>query len=154
MRAEDVRLYTAVGAPLVPLAAHARRHVENDGDRRHAMATREREPLQTSLRVNVRGVDDREPPAPKPEIGDVMQRVERVVGRRLAVLVVCDEAAEEVGRKDFTGLEVPRGERRLARAGRPHEDDERRPGNHEDLMVLQVHVSRMGQPHARCAISR
>ena len=66
--------------------------------------------------LDVGGVDHRQPPAPQPPAGDLVQDGERVLGRALVVRVVGHQPAAEVRRDDLGGQEVLRGERPLAGA--------------------------------------
>jgi hypothetical protein len=66
---------------------------------------------------------------------DEVQDLEGVVGRRLVVLVVGDQATADVGRHDLGRLEVAGRERRLARARRADERDEREVGDRDPHRV-------------------
>jgi hypothetical protein len=57
--------------------------------------------------LDVGGVDDGEPPGGEPLAGDVVQRLERLGGDRLVVLVVGEHGPELVGREHACRGEVP-----------------------------------------------
>jgi hypothetical protein len=54
-----------------------------------------------------------------------MQHFKSVFGRRLAVFVIRNEAAAEIGRQHFSRFEMLARKRRFAAARRPDEDDKR-----------------------------
>src|SRR6185369_807165 len=59
---------------------------------------------------------------------DEMQDLESFFGCRLIVLIVRDESTTEIGRKDFSRLEVLTREGGLPAAGRSDEQDQRELG--------------------------
>ena len=63
-------------------------------------------------------------PSRQPLRRDEVQGLEGVVGDGLVVLVVADHRPIGVRREDLGGLEMPPGERALARAAGADEDDE------------------------------
>ncbi len=83
------------------------------------------------LHLHIRRVYDRKLPAREPPARDEVQGGERVVGRRLVVLVVRDQAAAMVRRQHFGGLEVLPGKRGLPAAGRSDQDNQRQLGHDE-----------------------
>jgi hypothetical protein len=135
--AHDVRPELAVRPQRVALVADARRHIEGDGHRERVVLAGDGDERLAVLRLDVRGVDDRQLRARQALAHDRVQQVEGVVRRGLVVLVVGDEAAAEVGRHDLRRLEVLARERRLAGAGRPDQRHERQLG---DLDVHRVNT--------------
>jgi len=105
--------------------------IEHDRDRQQVMTPGELDEWLARLGLDVGRVDDREPAGLEALAGDVVERVERRLGRRLVVLVVGDQAAEGVGRQHLGGQEVAARERRLAGPGRAHEDDQGQGGDLE-----------------------
>ena len=83
------------------------------------------------LRLDVRRVDDRQPARGQPLARDEVERPRRRRSSRLVVLVVRDERPAEVGREHLGRPEVLARERRLARARRADEHDQREVGNLE-----------------------
>jgi hypothetical protein len=67
----------------------------------------------------------------QPLASHVFERLEGSRGGRLVILVVGDEAAEEVAREGLEAAEVFRGERRLARAAGADEQHERHVGQRQ-----------------------
>ena len=96
-----------VGPLLVPLDAGLLADVEHDRHRQHVLVAGERQQRPPRVRLHVRGVDHGQPPDGQPLRGDHVQRLERGHGDRLVVLVVADQAAEEVRGQHLGRPEVP-----------------------------------------------
>ncbi len=119
----------AVGAGGVARLADLFRQVEHDRDGQHVVLAGQLDELLAALGLHVGGVDDGEPARGEPLAGDVVQDVEGVTAGALVVLVVGDQPPAEVGGDDLGRLEVPAGERGLARAAGADEDDEGQVGH-------------------------
>ena len=89
------------------------------------MAPRRGEQLGACPFLDVRGVHDRQPPAPQPHGEDAVEEVERVIGRALRGRVVGDDRSQRVRREDLGRREVPVGEGALATRRDADEQDER-----------------------------
>ena|SRR6266508_1212660 len=76
------------------------------------------------LWLDVRGVDHRQATGSQKLARDIVQQVEGVIGGRLVVLVIRDQATAEIRRENFGRLEVGAGEGALASAGRANQDDQ------------------------------
>lgn len=126
---DHVLAEVAVGPPGVARRAHAQRQVEHDRRRQHVVLLREFHQARPRRALDVRRVDDGQPPGREPLARNVVQRVEGVGGRGLVVLVVGDEPAEEVAGEHLGRREVRACERRLAGAGSADEHDEGHLGN-------------------------
>src|SRR5687767_12705720 len=70
------------------------------------------------------GVDDSQLHARESLGGDVVQHIKGVVGGALAIFVVADQAATEIGRDDFCTQKMGAREGRFAAARRANQDDE------------------------------
>jgi hypothetical protein len=75
---------------------HAFGQIKDDCDRQYVVFASQGHQRLSRLRLDVRRVDHGEASTSQPPSGDVMQRGEGVVGRRLVVLVVRDQPAEAV----------------------------------------------------------
>ena len=100
----------AVGPRRVPLDAGPLADIEHDRHRQHMMLAGQRHQRPPRVRLHVRGVDHGQPPDGEPLGGDHVQRLEGRRGHRLVVLVVADQAAEEVRGQHLGRPEVPGGE--------------------------------------------
>ena len=96
LAAHDMRAELAVRRVAVAFLADPLGEVEHDRHRQHVVLPGKRDQRLARLLLDVGRVDHGQPPGGQPLAGDVVQRVERVAGRRLVVLVVGDEPAEEV----------------------------------------------------------
>ena len=141
--ADDVRAERAVCANLVSLAADLLIDVEHDRDGQRVELARERNERLARFDLHVGRIDHREQATRETLLRNEVENVEGVVRRRLVVLVVGDEAAARVGRKDLRRFEVLACERRLARARRTDEHDERQLGNRERLRHVASARSKM-----------
>ncbi len=119
----------AIRAGGVPLHAHADRHVEHDRDGQHVVVPGELHEGPARLGLHVGGVDHGHQPPAEAVRGDVPERLEGGRRRALVVLVVRDEAAEDVARQHLVRAEVGAGEGRLAGSARADEQHERHAGD-------------------------
>jgi hypothetical protein len=115
-----VRAEVAIGSARVAIQTHPLGDVEHNRDRQHVMFLRERDEMLARVRLDVGGVDHRQPAGGEPLPGDVVQDVEGVTRCGLVVLVIGDEAATEIAADDLRRQEVPRSEGRLS--GPTHTD--------------------------------
>ena len=129
--ADDVRAELAVGAQLVALMRDLLARVDDDGDGHRMVALGQPDQLRAVLLAHVGRVDDDQPAALQARLGDIMDELEGVVGRVVAVLVVVNEAARGVRRHDLGRLEMPRREGRLAGARRADQRHEAEIGDRE-----------------------
>ena len=106
------------GARGVPLERDLEWHVEHDRDGRTPMASRHGEQLGACPVLDVRGVDDGEPPAAQPHGEDPMEQVEGVVGGALGRRVVGDQRAQRRRTRGPGSGGSDAGEGRLAAAPR------------------------------------
>ncbi len=95
--------------------------------------------LLPGLRLDVGGVDDRQPTGREPLAGDVVEHVEGVAGGGLVVGVVRDQTAAGVGGQHLGRPEVPGGEAGLAGAGGADEHDQGEVG-HGELALAAARV--------------
>ena len=107
----------AVPALLVVLEAHVQGDVEHDGGGEHVPSACEFDDGLAVLGLRVGGVDHGEAAEFEALVHDGVKQLEGGRGDRLVGRVVADEGSAVVARHDFSGGEVPAGERRLARAG-------------------------------------
>ena len=146
--------------PAVALLAELLGQVEHDRHRQAVILPGQFHQRLAGLGLDVGGVDHREPPQGQPLPGDEPEHLERLVRDRLVVLVVADHPPAGVGREDLRGLEVPAGERALARAAGADQDDEAQLGdldlhwsvNQPSSQVPEVAKPGLGE-HARIACS-
>ena len=122
--ADDVRAEVPLGSLAVALQAELLGEVEHDRHRQAVILPGQFHQRLAGLGLDVGGVDHREPPQGQPLPGDELEHLERLVRDRLVVLVVADHASAGVGREDLRGLEVPAGERALARPAGADQYDE------------------------------
>ena len=100
----------------ISILAQALGQVEDDRDRQDVVLPGERDERLARLSLHVGRIHHRELSAREPPAGDEVQGRESVIGRRLVVLVIGDQAAAIVRRQHFRGLEVLPSKRRLAAA--------------------------------------
>jgi hypothetical protein len=109
--------------------------VEDDRDRRDAVALGPRYEGATGVARDVRRVDDRRPARRHPPIELAVEDRERELRGLLIGLVTGHDGAMRVGREDLIGREQTGGKRRLAGAGRADEDEEAGLRQREDKWV-------------------
>jgi hypothetical protein len=109
-----------------------KRDVEDDRHARQTGRQRSTDDRAPGVALEIRRVDDAQPPLPEPPLERTVEEPERHARRRLVGLVARDERPERVGREDLVAREVSAGEGRLAGTGRPDEQDDRRIGDLED----------------------
>jgi len=82
--------------------------VQHDGDGEAVVLPGEVDERLAGLGLDVRGVDDRQPPQGEPLGGDEVQDLEGVVRRRLIVLLVADYRTAGVRRQNLVGRKCRR----------------------------------------------
>ena len=87
----DVSAEVPIGSRAVPLDADRLREIQDDRDGEHVLASREIERRLSSLGLDVRGVEHRQPAGGEPPRGDEVENVEGVLRGPHVVLVVRDE---------------------------------------------------------------
>jgi len=132
--------HVSVNPLTVTQAEHTLLQIEDDGDRQPLVLTRDGQSLLSGLGLHIRRVEHREPARSEPFPRHVIERVERVLGCGLVVLVVGDEGPVGVGAENFGRLEVSTSEGGLAAPGRADEDDQGQLGD--------------GEPHGRGSVLR
>lgn len=134
----------------VPGEGGRERHVEDERDGRQPAGGGATDHRSAGLALEVRRVDHAE----QPEMDSLSQRSvqesEGTPGRRLVRLVAGDQSAEGIGREDLVAGEQPSRQRRLAGAGRAHEEHDRRVRELDDELRLALHARR----DPRCRASR
>ena len=126
---DRVRRHGAIDARPVALQADPFGHVEDDRHRDHVTVLGDAHQRPPGVGIDVRGVDDGQPPQPQPQAGHVVESVERLDRDGHVVLVIADQGAEGVGGQHLRGAEMPRRERRFARAARADQHHQRELGN-------------------------
>lgn len=104
---DHMRAERPVRASLVTVETNPLRRIQHDRDRQYVVLARQGHQLLTRFRLHVRRVDDGQPPGREPFARDVVEYVERVLRRRLLVLVIGDEPAAEVARDHLSSEKVP-----------------------------------------------
>jgi hypothetical protein len=129
------------------------RYVEDDRDGRQSGGGRSPRECPARVALEVRRVDDAEQPGGGALGERSMQERERASGRGLVRLVARNQPTEGIGREDLVAREVTAGERRLAGAGRPDEEDDGRLRERDDEGRLGVDyvARRASQPPASAA---
>jgi hypothetical protein len=116
VQGDHVFIHEALGAREIPLQALFQRDVERDGHRLDAVIVRNTQQAAARPRLEVCGVDHRQPPRREPDARDVMQKAERRPVEALITFVVANHCATAVGGDDLCLLEVASREGRFARA--------------------------------------
>ena len=104
---DDLLRHAPLGAPGVLRKASRQRHVKDDGDRRPPSRARQRQQRATSLRRQVRGVDDRAQAAAQPGTRSQVEESEGIGACALVCCVTTDHLAEGIRREDLGGRELP-----------------------------------------------
>ena len=128
---DDMRPEVPVRSRSIAFVADALWQIENHRDRQNVILAGQRHKRLACLRLDVRRIDDRELGPGEPTGRHEMQRRERIIGRRLVVLVVRHERTEGVRRHDLRRLEMPLRERRLATPGRSNQNHQGELGNRQ-----------------------
>jgi hypothetical protein len=122
--ADDVRPEVPIGSLAVALQAELLGQVENNCHRQAVILPGQLHQRLACFGLDVGGVNHRDPPQGQPLPGDEPEHLERLTRDGLVVLVVRDHPPAGVGREHLGGLEVPAGERTLARPAGADQDDE------------------------------
>ena len=138
------RVHVAVGPGPVAGEALLQGQVEDDRHGGQVGRCRRAEEFAPRPRLDARRVDDGEIAGTEPIRERPVEGTERAPARPLVILAAADAAPELVGGEDLRGGEPAPGERRLARPGRPDEDDEARVGE-EDPAVGPTRAARVVQ---------
>lgn len=122
---DDVGAERPVGAAFVAVVAEPFGEIEDDCDRERVVLAGDLHQRGPGFGLDVRGIDDGQPPPRKPLGRDGVQQIEGVERGGLVVLVIADEPAAGVGGEDFRRAEMQAGKRTFARAARADENDKR-----------------------------
>ena len=135
--AVDVGTELAVIPTPVPLVADGFRQVEHDGDGQAVILACLFDQGPARFGLNVRGINNRQSSSCQAFGGDIMQHIERIVCRRLTVLVITHQTSAVVGREHFARQEVLASERALAGTAGADQDDKGKLGDFQQhLRVL------------------
>ena len=126
--ANNMRSKLPIRAKNVAILAQPLRKVEDNGLREEVVLLRQRNERLASLRLDIRGIDYGESSTRESLPNDLVQEIEGVPRCGLIVLVVRNKRAAKVRGNDLCRQEVLAGKRRLAAAGRPDEENERKLG--------------------------
>jgi hypothetical protein len=116
--ANDVRTEVAIGPGFIPLLTHSLGDVQHQRHWQAVIFPRQFDQRSSRFRLNVGGIDDRQPASRQPLARDEVQHLERVVGRGLIVLIVGHQGTTEVRGNYFGRQEVLASEAGLARSRR------------------------------------
>ena len=122
---DHVRAEVTIRPRPVPFVTDTLGQIHNNRNRQNVVLARQGHEGLACLGLDIRRVDHRQLSAGEPPGRHEMERRERVVRRRLFVLVVGHERSEAVRRQHFRGLELTASESRLATAGGPNQDHQR-----------------------------
>ncbi len=112
--ADDMRAEIPVTAIPVSLVAELFRQVKYNRDRKAVILPRQSDDGFACFRLHICSIDNDELPCSQPFCRDEMQNLKSVVCGCLAVLVIGNKAAAEIGRKNFRRAKMLPGETRLA----------------------------------------
>src|SRR4051812_1475214 len=105
------------------------RNVQHDCHRQNVKFASESYKGFSSLRLNVRRIDNGQTASSKPLSRYVVEHVECVICGCLSILVIRDKSTTEIGGEDFCRLEVSASEAGLPAPGRPNQHYQRKFGD-------------------------
>ncbi len=121
---DDVRAEISIVTVAVAILANAFGKIEKYGDGQAMILPRKFDQRFACFGLYIGGVDYGKFSCGQSFRGDIVQHVERVIGRGLTVLVVANQPATFIRREDFGVEEMSRCECRFTRSGRADQDDQ------------------------------
>src|SRR5262245_26844825 len=129
--ADDVRPKGALRTLAVALLTELLGQVEHDGYWQTVILTRQRYERLARLRLDIRGIHDREAPSRQALGSDEAQDFKGVPGSCLVVFIIRDQAAADIRREDFGRPKMPPSKGGFPGAGGTDKNNESQLGNGE-----------------------